>query len=136
MKNVWMFRPQLLQMRTSLLTHRIWYDIYSNAVSNTFKRPKLFLYIQIDRYILSEKWKLYTFIIQIANTILNQCISLCLHKLGHLRIKKSFIMHNREITHIVKTYSLSKTRSFNCQLRENHINTKKARVETLKIHSL
>ena len=27
---------------------------------------------------------LYTFIIQIANTILNQCISLCLYKIGHI----------------------------------------------------
>jgi len=25
-----------------------------------------------------------TFIIQIANTILNQCISLCLYKIGHI----------------------------------------------------
>ena len=30
------------------------------------------------------KWKLYTFIIQIANTLLNQCISLCLYKIGHI----------------------------------------------------
>ena len=30
------------------------------------------------------KEKLYTFIIQIANTILNQCISLCLYKIGHI----------------------------------------------------
>ena len=30
------------------------------------------------------KWKLYTFIIQIANTILNQCISLCLYKIGYI----------------------------------------------------
>ena len=36
-------------------------------------------------YMYTEpKWKLYTFIIQIANTILNQCISLCLYKIGHI----------------------------------------------------
>ena len=28
--------------------------------------------------------KLYTFIIQIANTILNQCISICLYKIQHI----------------------------------------------------
>jgi len=28
--------------------------------------------------------KIKTFIIQIANTILNQCISLCLYKIGHI----------------------------------------------------
>jgi len=52
-------------------------------------------------------------------------------------------MHNREITHIVKTDSLSKTQlvvrikcSFSCHLRENQVNTKKARFETLKMQSL
>ena len=36
-----------------------------------------------DLYI-EPKGKLYTFIIQIANTISNQCISLCLYKIGHI----------------------------------------------------
>ena len=74
--------------------------------------------------------KLYTFIIQIANTILNQCISPCLYKIGHTT--KACIMHNREITHIVKTDSLSKTQlvvrnkcSFCCHLRETYVKTKK-----------
>ena len=37
-----------------------------------------------DSYNTEPKWKLYTFIIQIANTILNQCISLCLYEVGHI----------------------------------------------------
>ena len=43
----------------------------------------------------------------------------------------SFVMHNREITHIVKTDSLSKTQlvvrtkySFCCHLRETYVKTK------------
>jgi len=72
-----------------------------------FKQPLNNIYTE-------PKWKL--FIIRISNTILNQCISLCLyknrtHNKGNKRVAlnlKSFIMHNREITHIVKTDSLSK----------------------------
>ena len=30
------------------------------------------------------KWNIYTFIIKIANTISNECISLCLYKIGHV----------------------------------------------------
>ena len=83
----------------------------------------IYFFLQIKLFILSHmmycivilyvepKWKLYTFIIQIANTILNQCISLCLYKIGRitkaiicLKLKSfQFVMHNREITHIVKT---------------------------------
>ena len=44
-------------------------------------------------------------------------------------------MHNGEITHIVKTDSLSKTqlivktkRSFSCHLRETYVNTKQNRL--------
>ena len=38
-----------------------------------------------DSFIYTEpKWNLYAFIIQIANTILNQCILLCLYKIGHI----------------------------------------------------
>jgi len=35
-------------------------------------------------YLYWAKMKLYTFIIQIANKILDQCISLCLYKIGHI----------------------------------------------------
>jgi len=83
----------------------------------------IYFFLQIKLFILSHmmycivilyvepKWKLYTFIIQIANTILNQCISLCLYKIGRitkaiicLKLKSfQFVMHNKEITHIVKT---------------------------------
>ena len=44
-----------------------------------------------------------------ANTIVNQCISLCLYIIG--QITKPFVMHNREITHIVKTDNISKTKT-------------------------
>ena len=60
-------------------------------------------------------WKLFTFIIQIANTISNQCISLCLYKIGNITkaiicLKLKVICHdNREITYKVKTDSLSET---------------------------
>ena len=74
------------------------------------------------------KWKLYTFIIQITNTIFNQCISLCPFTIGHITktiICLKCIMHNREITHIVKTDSSSKPQlivqtkcSFCCDLKE------------------
>ena len=53
----------------------------------------------------------YTFIIQIANTILNKCISIYLYKIGNITKAiiglnvRSIIMHNRGITHIVKTDS-------------------------------
>ena len=30
------------------------------------------------------KWTVYTVILQIANTILNQCISHCFYKIGHI----------------------------------------------------
>jgi len=66
----------------------------------------------------------------------------------------SFIIHNREITHIVKTDSSSKTQlivqtkcSFYCDLKETYVKTKKqtmfynkknydakAKFETLNIH--
>ena len=61
-------------------------------------------------------------------------------------------MHNREITHIVKTDTLSKTKlivknkcSFCCHLRETYVKTEnnvswkqiaKARIETLNIQIL
>jgi len=48
-------------------------------------------------YILSHKWKLYTFIIQIANTIVNQCSSLCLYKIGH--ITKAIICFKFKVTY-------------------------------------
>ena len=57
------------------------------------------------------KSKLNTFIIQISNTI--KCILLFLYKLEHISNSITlnymlFIMHNREITHIVKTDGYSK----------------------------
>ena len=62
-----------------------------------------------------------------SNIILNQCISLC-HNMP-------FTMHNREITHIVKADSLSKTQlivrtkcSFCCHLRRSIVNTKQSSV--------
>jgi len=59
--------------------------------------------------------KLNTFIIQIANTILNKCISFYLYNIRHITKAilclnlRSVIMHNREITYTVKIDSLSKT---------------------------
>ena len=51
----------------------------------------------------------------------------------------SFIMHNREITHIVKIDSLSKTQligrtkcSFCCHLRETYFKTKKFYENTMQ----
>ena len=38
-----------------------------------------------DLHLYTEpKWNIYTFIIKIANTISNECISLCLYKIGHV----------------------------------------------------
>ena len=37
-----------------------------------------------EYYITELKWKHYTFIVQISNKILNQCISLWLYKIGHI----------------------------------------------------
>ena len=67
-------------------------------------------------------------------TLLNQCISLCLYEIGHITKailcfkSKSFIMHTRDIAHIVKTDSLSKTQLIGktkcllcCHLRETYV---------------
>ena len=43
----------------------------------------VFLYSKYTKY-NEPKQKLYTFIIQIANTILNQSISRCPYKIGHI----------------------------------------------------
>ena len=64
--------------------------------------------------------KLNTFIIQIANTILNKCISFYLYNIRHITKAiiclnlRSVIMHNREITYTVKNRQFIKN-SVNCK---------------------
>ena len=53
-------------------------DININMPSDyAFKKQQHLLY-------WGPKWNLYTFIIQISNTLLNQGISHCLYNIGHI----------------------------------------------------
>ena len=124
--------------RLASLHYFVW-NITNTSYNTSFSLPKynfvkhLFINLvgkPLHNMYTEPKWKLYTFIIQISNTVLNLS-SLLLYKIGHITkpiiwIKfNSFIKHNREITHIVKTDSWSKTQlivrtkcSFCCHLSE------------------
>ena len=103
-----------------LLNH--WTQSYSfvcDRLSETYTQPN---------------WKLYTLILHISSTLLNQCVSLSLYKIGHITKALKLKSCIRVTTLIVKTDSSSKSQlivrtkmlcSFCCHLRETYIKTEK-----------